>query len=198
MRRMEEFTVTFEKTEDTVKSKKSPWAFVYEWLDSPIYAVILILLIFAFVFRVVGVSGRSMEPTLGDGDWLTVSAVTPEIKAGDIVVVTQPNSFNEPLIKRVIAKGGDIIDIDFERHTVTVNGVLLDEPYIAEPTVRRGDFTYPITVPDGKLFVMGDNRNNSSDSRFESVGLIDERYVLGVANFRIFPLGDWKIDNNEK
>lgn len=197
MRKTEEFAISFESNEYSAKTKKNVWEIVYEWLDSLIYAVILILLIFTFIFRVVGVSGNSMNPTLSNGDWLTVSAVPGEIESGDIVVVTQPNSLNEPLIKRVIAKGGDTINIDFIEGTVTVNGVVLYEPYIAEQTERMGDFVYPLTVPEGCLFVMGDNRNDSLDSRFRTVGFIDERYVLGVAQIRLFPFGDWKISNDE-
>ena len=197
MRKSEDISISFESS-NSAEKKRGGFAFIYDWLDSLVYAIFLILLIFTFIFRVVGVSGSSMNPTLSNGDWLTVSAVPGEIKQGDIVVVTQPNSLNEPLIKRVIAKGGDTISIDFIEHTVTVNGVTLYEPYIAEPTERMGDFVYPLTVPEGCLFVMGDNRNDSLDSRFKTIGFIDERYVLGVAQVRLYPLGDWKINNDEQ
>lgn len=195
MRKREEFEISFESNKE--KTKKSPWSTVYEWLDSPIYAVLLILIVFTFFVRVVGVDGESMMPTLQDGDWLTVSAVTPSVKRGDIVVVTQPNTLNEPIIKRVIAKGGDTINIDFTTGTVIVNGEIQNEPYIADLTLRQGDFKGATVVPEGMLFVMGDNRNNSLDSRFDVIGLIDERYVLGVANLRIFPLGDWNVNDYE-
>lgn len=195
MRKREEFEISFETTEE--KIKKSPWSIVYEWLDSPVYAILLILIIFTFFVRVVGVNGESMMPTLQHGDWLTVSAATAEVERGDIVVVTQPNALNEPLIKRVIAKGGDTINIDFTTGTVTVNGEIQNEPYIAELTARKGDFKGETVIPEGYLFVMGDNRNNSLDSRFDTIGLIDERYVLGVAQVRIFPFGDWNINDYE-
>lgn len=197
MRKAEDFLISFETSGYGEKDKNKSWKFIYDWLDSLIYAIILILIIFAFFFRVVGVNGDSMNPTLKSGDWLTVSAITRELKSGDIVVVTQPNSLNEPLIKRVIAKGGDTINIDFIEGVVTVNGVALYEPYIAEKTEVMGDYVYPLEVPEGYVFVMGDNRNESLDSRFRTIGLIDERYVLGIANARIFPFGDWNI-NNEK
>ncbi len=197
MRKNEEFSISFESSEYSVKSKKKSWEFIYDWMDSLIYAMILILLIFTFLFRVVGVNGTSMKPTLNNGDWLTVSAIPGEVEVGDIVVVTQPNSLNEPLIKRVIAKGGDTISIDFIEGIVTVNGVAKYEPYIAEKTERMGDFVYPLTVPAGCLFVMGDNRNDSLDSRFKTIGFIDERYVLGVAQIRILPFGDWNINDYE-
>lgn len=198
MRTTENFSISFESNEYSGKTKKKPWEFLYDWLDSLVYAIILILLIFTFAFRVVGVKGNSMNPTLLNGNWLTVSAITSEVEIGDIVVVTQPNSLNEPLIKRVIAKGGDTVFIDFIEGIVTVNGVPLYEPYIAEKTERMGDFVYPLVVPEGCLFVMGDNRNESLDSRFKTIGFIDERYVLGVAQFRIFPFGNWNIDNYEE
>lgn len=197
MRKTEEFSISFESDEYSAKSNKKTWEFLYDWLDSLIYAIILILIIFAFMFRVVGVNGSSMNPTLSDGDWLTVSAIPGEVSVGDIVVITQPNSLNEPLIKRVIAKGGDTVSIDFIEGVVTVNGVPMYEPYIAEKTERMGDFVYPLEVPEGCLFVMGDNRNDSLDSRFKTVGFIDERYVLGVAQIRILPFGDWNIDDYE-
>lgn len=193
MRKSEEFLYAFEGYE----KKPSKFSlFLYEWLDSVVYAFVLILLLFTFVCRISGVRGDSMLPTLRNGDWLTVSSVTSEINRGDIVVITQPNVHNEPLIKRVIAKGGDEVMIDFEAHTVSVNGVVLDEPYINEPTTEQSDVTFPVTVPEGCLFVMGDNRNHSSDSRFSGVGFIDERYVLGVAQVRLFPFGEWRLDSN--
>lgn len=177
----------------TVKVKKGPWEIIYEWMDSFVFSIILILLVFVFCFRVVGVDGESMMPTLNHGDWLTVKAINTEIKRGDIVVITQPNDLNEPLIKRVIAVGGDTLDIDFVTGRVEVNGEVIDEPYIMEQTRNKGDFDRPIRIPDGYVFVMGDNRNNSLDSRFDSIGIIDERYVLGVANARMYPFGEWEI-----
>ena len=195
MRNREEYEISFETTEE--KSKKSFWSIVYDWLDSPVYAVLLILIIFTFFVRIVGVNGESMMPTLKHGDWLTVSAVTTSVERGDIVIVTQPNALNEPLVKRVIAEGGDTINIDFETGAVTVNGEVQNEPYIAALTVRKGDFKGETVIPEGYLFVMGDNRNNSLDSRFDTIGLIDERYVLGVAQVRIYPFGDWNINDYE-
>ncbi len=177
------------------KVKKTIWHVLYEWLDSVVFAIILILLVFVFVFRIVGVVGESMEPTLNNGDWLTVSAINKSIDRGDIVVVTQPNERHEPLIKRVIAVGGDTLNIDFDKGEVTVNGKVIDEPYIAEQTKISGNFKGPVIIPQGYVFVMGDNRNESLDSRFDAVGIIDERYVLGVANARLYPFGDWEIND---
>ncbi len=191
---IEEMPIEVTENNSDVKVKKGFWGVIYEWLDSFVFAIILILIVFVFAVRVVGVDGESMNPTLNHGDWLTVSAINTEFERGDIVVITQPNALNEPLIKRVIAVGGDTIDINFNTHKVMVNGEVLDEPYILSPTASRGDFFEPVTVPEGYVFVMGDNRNNSLDSRFNSIGLIDERYILGVANARLFPFGEWRID----
>lgn len=182
------------KNFQVVKEKKSPWEIVYEWMDSFVFSIILILIVFVFGFRVVGVDGESMMPTLNNMDWLAVSAINNNIERGDIVVITQPNITNKPLIKRVIAVGGDTLNINFITGEVKVNGEVIDEPYIMEPTQRPGDFNKPIKIPEGYLFVMGDNRNASLDSRFDSIGIIDERYVLGVANTRLFPFGEWEIE----
>ena len=176
-----------------VKVKKGPWEIIYEWMDSFVFSIILILLAVSLFLISNGVDGESMMPTLNHGDWLTVKAINTEINRGDIVIVTQPNDRNEPLVKRVIAVGGDTLDIDFISGQVKVNGEIIDEPYIMEPTRSRGDFDKPIKIPEGYVFVMGDNRNNSLDSRFDSIGIIDERYILGVANARMFPFGEWEI-----
>ncbi|MBR6360811.1 MAG: signal peptidase I [Clostridia bacterium] len=159
---------------------------VFDIIDSLKSSIIAVFLIFALVFRAVGVSGTSMVPTLRDGDWLAVTAVTPDLRHGDIVVVTQPWERGIPIIKRVIGLSGDKVDIDFENGFVYVNGEKLSEPYIAEPTREYYDVEFPLTVPDGYLFVMGDNRNVSLDSRSSKVGFADKRYVLGRAFFRLF------------
>ena len=117
---------------------------------------------------------------------------------GDIVVVTQPNVHNEPLIKRVIATEGQKIDINFASGQVMINNETIDEPYIADLTKTASDVTFPLIVPEGKVFVMGDNRNHSSDSRSSGVGFIDTRYILGKAQFRILPFGDFNIYDNFK
>jgi signal peptidase I len=128
-----------------------------------------------------------MTNTLQDGDWL-VAVQKSEYERGDIIIITQPNYFNEPLIKRVIATEGQTVDIDFTEGVVYVDGVALDEPYINAPTHEPEDFTEPVTVPEGCVFVMGDNRNRSTDSRSERVGCLDERLILGKVFLRLTPL----------
>ncbi len=157
-------------------------------------AIVAIMIIFTFVFRIVGVSGPSMMNTLIDGDWLMVSAFISEPERGDIVIVTQPNAFHEPIVKRVIAIEGDTIDIDFETATVKVNGKVINEPYLGSPTTTDdGAWQYPLTLKENQVFVMGDNREHSSDSRSPDIGLIDENYILGQVMLRFSPIGSFKF-----
>lgn len=174
-------------SEPEKKDEKGNSSFLYEVVSVFTTALVIIAVLFTFVMRFVGVDGSSMVPTLTDGDWLVVSAINTNIEHGDIVISTQPNAFNEPIVKRVIAKGGQTVDIDFERGVVYVDGQALDESYIAEPTTTREGISFPMTVPEGKLFLMGDNRNDSTDSRSPLIGCVDERYILGVVKCRAVP-----------
>ena len=160
---------------------------LFDALDSLKGAVFAVFLIFTLIFRAVGVSGSSMEPTLQDKDWLAITSIAVDLHRGDIVVVTKPWERDIPIIKRVIALPGDTIDIDFDRGEVFINGELQNEPYIAEPTHLQYNANLPLTVLEGYLFVMGDNRNDSLDSRSSKVGLIENRYVLGRAFVRFYP-----------
>lgn len=161
---------------------------VYDFADIIRTAVIAIMVAFCFIFRFVGVNGPSMMPTLSDGDWLLVTALNGKPEYGDIIVSTQDNSFHEPIIKRVIATENQMVDINYERGTVIVDGTELDEDaYIAERIEHMRDVDMPVVVPEGKVFVMGDNRNDSADSRSSLVGCIDENYILGRAFLRLFP-----------
>lgn len=176
--------------EETEKQEEKKFGFtelLYNVVSVFATSLIIIAFIFIFVVRIVGVDGRSMNNTLEDGDWLLVSAINTEFEQGDIVISTQPNAFNEPIVKRVIAKGGQTVDIDFYKGIVYVDGEALDEPYIAEKTYTKEGVSFPIVVPEGSLFLMGDNRNDSTDSRSPMVGCVDERYILGVAKCRVTP-----------
>lgn len=166
---------------------------IYEWVESISYAFIAIFIIFAFVFRVVGVEGDSMYPTLRNGDWLIIRDSDYKPSKGDIVVINQPNERHKTLIKRVIGLEGDEIYIDYVKHELYINGALADEPYIVSPMVSMDSY-YSAKVPAGHVFVMGDNRNNSLDSRSDEIGFIDSRYVLGKTSFRLLPFGQWKVE----
>lgn len=169
---------------------------VYDTVSIIATAVVSVALVFLFVFRTVGVVGDSMWPTLNTGDRIVLTASYTEPEYGDIVVTCQPdvsNSVPDTLVKRIIATEGQTVDIDFVKGKVYVDGVELDEPYIADPTRDREDFNGPVVVPDGCVFVMGDNRNHSTDSRDNRVGFIREEYIMGKALFRIAPFGNFKI-----
>ena len=192
-----EETTKIEK-KDSKKGKNSFHLSVYDLVSIVMSAFIIIAVVFTFVFRLVGVSGYSMTNTLQDNDWLlTVNKESYE--RGDIVVITEPNYFDEPLIKRVIAKGGETVNIDFTTSTVYVDGVALKEPYTREDYIlpKLDDIEFPYTVPEGHIFCMGDNRNGSTDSRSEMVGPIDEREILGKAVIRLMPFGDFDIYDYE-
>lgn len=194
MRRIEEFWIEFNPPIEAEEVKTPALlGLAYDMVDSLKGAIIVVFAVFAFVFRVLGVDGGSMLPTLKDGDWVAVSGITASVERGDIVVVTQPWERNVPIIKRVIAVGGDTVYIDFDSNKVYVNGTEIYEPYINEPTRVSGDVEFPLTVEEGKIFVMGDNRNVSLDSRSSKIGLIDENYILGKALVRLYPFSEWKI-----
>lgn len=176
-------------TAKQAEKKRKAWFQLFDIAGSVVMALVIIFICFTFLFRAVNVKGRSMMPTMSDGDWLLVSD-SKEYQRGDIIIITQPNDLDEPLIKRVIAKGGETINIDFDTHEVTVNGKLLDEDYIKEPTSLFYDVEFPYIVPEGCVFAMGDNRNDSLDSRSSRIGPIDERYILGKAKIRVLPFGD--------
>lgn len=190
----EELDEEFEQDITTESNKKSFTKTVIEFLSIISTSIVAIMIIFTFVFRIVGVSGPSMMNTLNNGDWLVVSAFITEPERGDIVIITQPNSFNEPIVKRVIAVGGDTIDIDFKTATVYINGKEINEPYLGSSTITDdGAWQYPLTLEEGQVFVMGDNRQHSTDSRSPYIGLIDENYILGQVLFRFSPISEFKF-----
>ena len=165
---------------------------LYDWLQCIVSAVVCGIFLFVFVGRTIGVEGRSMMQTLHQNDRVIMSNLFFSPKYGDIIIFRSPSETfgGTPLVKRVIAVAGQTVDIDFNSGDVFVNGAALDEPYINELTHNRLDFNGPVTVPDGYVFVMGDNRNNSSDSRDARVGLVDTRYILGKVLFILIPGGD--------
>ncbi len=174
--------------EEQQNQKEIKQPFLYDFVSIVCSALIVIMIVFTFFVRFVGVVGDSMNPTLYENDWLLVRAInTNGYEYGDIIISTQPNAFNEPIVKRVIATGGQTVDINFRTGDVFVDGKLLQEDYIAERTKVQQDVQFPVTVPEGCIFAMGDNRNDSTDSRSSAIGMIDERYIIGKVLFRILP-----------
>lgn len=154
----------------------------------------VLILAFTFVARIVVVSGPSMEDTLHGGDVVLVWALGYTPRHGDVVVVTQRTFQEDSIIKRVIALEGQTVDIDYDTGTVYVDGQALEEDYIREQmrVPSYGEGINHVTVPEGCCFVMGDNRNQSADSRYPDIGIIDERCVIGRSMFVLFPLGHIK------
>ena len=194
-----------EKKDQTAKQKSV--INIYDLVSILVSSVVTIAILFAFLFRVVGVVGTSMVPTLNDGDWLIVSAFDSKPSYGQVVIITQPNAFNEPIVKRIIATEGQKVDIDFDKGEVFVDDKKLDEPFINEETHEYEGVDFPVTVPEGCVFVMGDNRNGSTDSRSPMVGFINENYLLGVAKLKVITnesgkpklnsFSNWKIEKAE-
>ena len=163
---------------------------VLEYLHDVVYILALILVVFTFCMRVVIVSGSSMFNTLVDGDYLLLinRPLCGELEQGDIVVASMERfKDGEPIVKRVIATEGQTVDIDFRAGIVYVDGVALEEDYIYTPTNVSEGVAFPLTVAEGCVFAMGDNRNRSRDSRYPDIGMIDEREILGKAVFLLMP-----------
>ena len=176
--------------------ESNPQKETYEWIQSLITALMIIVLVFLFVVRVIDVSGSSMNPNLWNGDKMLVSGLFYTPKAGDIVIFKKPSySTEKALVKRVIATEGQTVNIDFEQGIVYIDGKPIEEDYIAELTRTKEDFIGPKTVPEGCVFVMGDNRNASTDSRDSRIGMVDTRYIVGKAMMVIYPLNTIRIIN---
>lgn len=164
---------------------------LFTWLQALTFALVIIMVVFTFFGRIIGVDGSSMLPTLTNGDMLFLQCAGYEPKQGDVVVLRKSfSTTTEPIVKRVIATGGQSVHIDYSTGTVYVDGEALEESYLGEPMELPVSYTMQNTdwsVPEGSVFVMGDNRNHSSDSREESLGPVDSRYVLGHALVVLFP-----------
>ena len=173
---------------------------LYEWVQSLVGSVLVVVAIFTFVIRMMGVDGHSMLNTLQHGDRLLVvnSMLYHDYKYGDIVILRKNGVFDDdPIVKRVIAVEGQTVDIDFAEGIVYVDGEALEEDYIREPTYTAEGTEFPLTVPEGSIFVMGDNRNGSSDSRDYRLGTVDTRSVIGKAAFLIFPGPDYETEKRD-
>ena len=167
-----------------------PFRWLYEWVQALVTVVLCAVVVFAFAARLVLVSGPSMRETLQDQDCLVVLSplLCGDYEAGDIVII-QRESFRdgEPIVKRIIATEGQTVDIDFDAGVVYVDGAALEEDYIRQPTHLEEGLDFPCTVPAGCVFVMGDNRNDSDDSRDPDLGPVDTREIMGQAVFLLYP-----------
>ncbi len=188
------FLICISTHESGVRFMKKINGLFYELVSVLVPAITVIAVLFTFCFRMVGVSGDSMDNTLADGDWLLVMPYYGEPDYGDIIISTQENSRHENIVKRIIAKEGDVVD-RAEDGTFTRNGEPLDETaYIINGDVsgnRYGSAEFPLTVPENCVFVLGDNRPISLDSRYADIGFIQEDYLLGKAIIRVG--SDWNI-----
>lgn len=192
----------FEEEKTTAK-KSLNGKEIFEWLDIIVTSMIAVVIIFTFLFRLVTIVGDSMQNTFYGGEKVVITNLFYEPEYGDVVVISrnahnnalENKAFAEPIIKRVIATGGQYVDINFDTGVVFVGDdpstmKPLSEPYTKAPTYTRADVEFPVFVPEGYVFVLGDNRNDSKDSRFKEIGeggLVNKKYILGKAVFRAFP-----------
>ncbi|MED9968434.1 MAG: signal peptidase I [Ruminococcus sp.] len=162
---------------------------VFEWVKPMLFALALLALIMISGFRVVTVQGASMDTTLESGEKVITTNFMYTPKSGDIVVISKGEHHDSPIIKRVIAVEGQRIELDYDNDKIYVDGKELNEPYLKCSTFggRCADYNIPSVVPEGKLFVLGDNRGVSLDSRSSEIGLIDKENVVGKAHFAVFP-----------
>lgn len=183
------------------KKKESFTDELLDWIESFVFAVFVVILVFIFFFRIVLVDGPSMNPTLNNGDRLIVTHLNYTPARGDIVVLNS-TGLNKTIIKRCIGIAGDTVKVDYSHNAVYVNGDKVDEYYldVNEPMELKSYFDgayytddncYEYTVPEGCIFVMGDNRNNSTDSRASAVGFVNTEDILGKAVFRIMPFNSF-------
>lgn len=165
---------------------------VLEWTETIVFALVLVAVLFTFIVRIITVDGGSMKPTYHNGDRVIVSGIAGKIEQGDVVIVV--NALKEPIIKRVIATEGQTVSFDSELGEVVVDGVPLPgETFGVEngitylPDLPGQVLEFPQTVPENCVFVLGDNRGNSTDSRFTDVGMVDRRNILGKVIFNLYP-----------
>lgn len=191
-----------EKTEQTEKRSPSGAATtLYEWIEAAVVSLVCVALVYCFLFRVVGVDGESMQMTLMDQDRLLLTSGYEQVTRGDIVVISRELKQDitaadgggrtvmlEPLIKRVIAVEGDTLFI--EDGQVYLNGELLSEPYLNQ-TTPAFELSGTVTVPEGHVFVMGDNRWDSHDSRWNDIGFVEVGDIVGKVFWRIWPLSSF-------
>ena len=162
---------------------------IYDFVETICLSALTVTFVMVFLFRVVSVDGESMTNTLQNNDRLIITTLYSDLQRGDVVVTDNSNGTGKLLIKRVVAVAGDTIRIDYSSGQVYLNGSVLSEEYIREPMAVSNREPLEVTVPRGQVFLMGDNRNNSTDSRDSRVGCVDERDIMGAAVLRMLPFG---------
>lgn len=177
------------------QERQVPGRELYQNVRTLVTVLAVLILAFTFLGRIIVVSGPSMENTLQNGDAMLVWSLGYSPKQGDVVVLTKRSYQEDSIVKRVIATEGQTVDIDYGSGAVYVDGIALEDDYIKEAmrVPSYGEGNNHVTVPEGCLFVMGDNRNQSADSRYPAIGIVDERCVIGRAVMVLFPVSNLKI-----
>ena len=189
---MEQNQVIDKEAKKLAREKKNRQE-TYDWIQCLTSALIICVILFVFFIRIIDVKGTSMNPTLLNGDKMFVSNLFYEPKAGDVMIFKMDSYDPEKaLVKRVIATEGQEINIDFANGIVYIDGEAVEEDYIADLTKNKLDFIGPQTVPEGCVFAMGDNRNESNDSRDKRIGMIDSRLIIGRAYYVIYPVTQFR------
>ena len=197
---MEETVQTREKTK--ISQGSSPFVrSALVWAVTIVVAVVLVAVVFTFLGRVITVDGVSMEPTYHNGDRVLITNLAGSPQQGDIVIVI--NALEEPIIKRVVATEGQTVDFDPQLGEVVVDGQAIagsvfgiEDGITYVPELPGQVLEFPQTVPEGCVFVLGDNRGNSTDSRFQSVGMVDRRNILGKVVFNLYPFSKLGLVKN--
>ena len=171
--------------------KSNGTSVIYDWAHSLFFALATVLIVLTFFVRLVDVSGSSMENTLQNGDKVILTNFFYKPKTGDIVVISHGANYAEPIIKRVIATEGQRLEIDFDKQIIKVDGKVLQEDYAIGRTDDNGG-VIPEVIPENKVFVLGDNRSRSLDSRSPQIGLINEEDIIGKAQFVVYPFNSSK------
>ncbi len=197
MRNIVEYRIIFrnqEKKRAEERRKKHPVAnILFDITGVILLCLLAVSVLFTFGGRLVTVEGESMMPTLKDGDRLFAVEPAYTAQAGDIVIISREFTQEEPIIKRVIAVGGDTVKIDFTAKLIYVNDALLQDFGDFAPISTPGNVNYPLTVPEGCIFVLGDNRNDSKDSRNSEIGCVPVERVIGRAVARVYPMDSLSV-----